>query len=149
MVSYAISLFSSICQIRRYVLDSNGICLLLSNWYVSRQSVRQYNLKNQTHIKIYNKLCPSLWRKMIYMMTSSNGNIFRLTKASDGVIWCFLWSATGKSGGANNQTTGYLRRHRAHYNVTVMITEKVLFWKWIRTEPVSMLRIILNLCYSI
>ena len=36
-----------------------------------------------------------------YMMTSSNGNIFRftghqwipLTKASDAELWCFLWSA--------------------------------------------------------
>ena len=36
------------------------------------------------------------------MMTSSNGNIFRvtgpywlipLTQASDAVLWCFLWSA--------------------------------------------------------
>ena len=46
---------------------------------------------------------------MIYMMTSSNGNIFRvtgplsgeftghrsiyLTNASDAELWCFLWSA--------------------------------------------------------
>ena len=47
--------------------------------------------------------------KSVYMMTSSNGNIFRvtgplcgeftghrwipLTKASDAKLWCFLWSA--------------------------------------------------------
>ena len=39
-----------------------------------------------------------------YMMTSSNGNIFRVTsplcgeftgpKASDAEFWCFLWSAS-------------------------------------------------------
>ena len=50
------------------------------------------------------------WSSGYDMMTSSNGNIFRvtgplcgeftghrwipLTKASDAVLWCFLWSAT-------------------------------------------------------
>ena len=63
------------------------------------------------------------------MMTSSNGNIFRvtgplwgvstgdrriyLTKASDAELWYFLWSAP-------EQNAGSLRRHRAHYEVTVM-----------------------------
>ena len=60
------------------------------------------------------------------MMTSSNGNIFRVTghlygeftgsrwiphtKASDAELWCFLWSVSGD-----------LRRCRAHYDVTVML----------------------------
>ena len=63
------------------------------------------------------------------MMTSSTGNIFRvtgplcgeftgdrwiaLTKASDAELWCFLWSAW-------IYKAGDLRRHRAHYDVTVM-----------------------------
>ena len=58
-------------------------------------------------------------------MTSSNGNIFRVTgplcgeftgdrwiprtKASDAELWCFLWSEAGN-----------LRRHQAHYDVIVM-----------------------------
>ena len=62
------------------------------------------------------------------MMTSSNGNIFRitgplwgeftghqwipLTKASDAELWCFLWSAP-EHGSANNQ-------HGAYYNIAVM-----------------------------
>ena len=60
------------------------------------------------------------------MMMSSNGNIFcvtgplwgeftghrwmPLTKASDEELWCFPWSA------------GDLRRHGAHYDVTLMMT---------------------------
>ena len=79
------------------------------------------------------------------MMTSSSGNIFRVTgllcrkftgdrwiprtkasvngefpaqKASDAELWCFLWSE--KKQMRNNGETGDLRRHRAHYDVTVM-----------------------------
>ena len=70
------------------------------------------------------------------MMTSSNGNIFRVTghlggeftghrwiphtKASDAELWCFIWSEHEINGWANNGDTGDLRRHRAHYDVTVM-----------------------------
>ena len=63
----------------------------------------------------------------LIIMTSSNGNIFRLleftadrwiprTKASDAVLWCFLWGVW-INGCANNHD---LRRHRGHYDVTVM-----------------------------
>ena len=68
------------------------------------------------------------------MMTSSNGNIFRVighyrgeftghrwiprTKASDAEIWCFL--CVWINGWVNNREAGDLRRYRAHYEVTVM-----------------------------
>ena len=64
-------------------------------------------------------------------MTSSNGNIFRVTgllcgeftghrwiprtKASDAELWCFLWY-----GWVNNREADHLRRYRAHYDVTAM-----------------------------
>ena len=70
------------------------------------------------------------------MVTSSNGNIFRVTgplcgeftghqwiprtKASDAELWCFLWSAPWINGSVNNREAGNLRRHRAHYDVIVM-----------------------------
>ena len=67
-------------------------------------------------------------------MTSSNGNIFRVTdhlcgefngprwiprtKASDAELWFFfcVWI----NGWVNNREAGDLRRYRAHYDVTVM-----------------------------
>ena len=68
------------------------------------------------------------------IMTSSNGNIFRVTvhlcgdftglwwiprtKASDAELWCFLWSAT--NGWVNTGEAGDLRRYRALYDVIVM-----------------------------
>ena len=71
----------------------------------------------------------------IFMMTSSNGNIFRVTghlcgeftgprwiprtKASDAELWCFficVWI----NGWVNNREAGDLRRYRAHCDVTVM-----------------------------
>ena len=74
------------------------------------------------------------WRQ--FMMTSSNGNIFRVTdhlcgeftgdrwiphtKASDAELWCFficVWI----NGWVNNCETGDLRRYRAHCDVTVML----------------------------
>ena len=67
------------------------------------------------------------------MMTSSNGNIFRvtaflcgefnghrwisLTKASDAEHWCYLWSAPWINGWVNNREAGDLWRHCAHYDV--------------------------------
>ena len=68
-------------------------------------------------------------------MTSSNGNIFRvtgllwreftdhrwivLTKASDAEPWCFVSSAPEKNDWVNNRKAGDLRRHRTHYDITV------------------------------
>ena len=44
-------------------------------------------------------------------MTSSNGNIFRL-------LFCLICAWT--NGWVNNRDAGDLRRHRAHYDITVM-----------------------------
>ena len=44
-----------------------------------------------------------------------------LTKASDAELWCFRWFFTGTNGWVNNRHAGDLRRHGAHYDVTVMI----------------------------
>ena len=68
-------------------------------------------------------------------MTSSYGNIFRatgplweestghrwipLTKASDAELWCYLWS--GHEQTVEQTIDGDLKRHRANYDVTVMI----------------------------
>ena len=70
----------------------------------------------------------------ISMMTSSNGNIFRVTghlcgkftgprwiprpKASDAKLSCFLWSWINRW--VNNREVGDLRRYGAHYDVIVM-----------------------------
>ena len=72
------------------------------------------------------------------MMTSSNGNIVRVTghwcrefachrwiprtKGSDAELWCFLWSAPWINGWVNDSDAGDLRLHRAHYDITVMNT---------------------------
>ena len=68
-------------------------------------------------------------------MTSSNGNIVRvtgalcgefidhrwipLTKASDAELW-FFFICAWINGWVNNREAGDLRRHRAHYDVIVM-----------------------------
>ena len=44
------------------------------------------------------------------------------TNASDAELWCFLWSVWINRW-INNREAGYLRRHRAHYNVTVMVND--------------------------
>ena len=70
------------------------------------------------------------------MMTSSNGNIFRVTghlcgeftgprwipptKASDAELSCFLWSVPWINSWVNNREAGDLRRHCAHYGVVVI-----------------------------
>ena len=66
------------------------------------------------------------------MMTSSNGNIFRVTghfygeftgarwiphtKATDGELWCFFFICVWIKSGVNNGEASDLRRYRAHYD---------------------------------
>ena len=85
-----------------------------------------------------------------YMMTSSNGNIFRVTgplcgefsyhrwiplaKACDSELWYFPWSAPWINGWVNNRDAGNLRRHRAHYDVNVM---QVINSRTSKTGPMS------------
>ena len=47
---------------------------------------------------------------------------FPAKKASDSELWCFLLICVRLNGLANNEEAGDLTRHRAHYDVTVMIT---------------------------
>ena len=74
------------------------------------------------------------------IITSSNENIFRVTghlcgeftghrwipctKASDAELWVFFIYA-GINDWVNNGGAGDLRRHRAHYDVTVMIAPEI------------------------
>ena len=80
-------------------------------------------------------------KEPVTMMTSSNGNIFRvtgplcgefighrwipLTKTSDAELWCCYFISAWINGWVNNGEAGDSRRHRAHYDVTVM-AESVL-----------------------
>ena len=87
------------------------------------------------------------WWWVILMMTSSNGNIFRvtghlcgeftshrwipITKASDADLWCFLLSTLEDGGWENNQNAGDLRRHDAHYDVSVMWSHHGIQYIWV------------------
>ena len=53
-------------------------------------------------------------QKVYHMMTSSNGNISRVTGPYFFLICAWI------NGWVNNRDTGDLRRHRAHYDVVVM-----------------------------
>ena len=97
----------------------------------SKQTVLSITkLRHVWHITILKNL-----RHTEIMMTSSNGNIFRvtdplwgkstgyrwipLTKASDAELWYFF-DLAWTNGWANNRYAGDLGRHRAHYDVTVL-----------------------------
>ena len=89
-------------------------------------------------------------RKVI--MTSENGNIFRVTgpwcgeftghgwiprtKASHAKLWCFVWSAPWINGWVNTREAGDLSHHRALYDVIVML---ITAWKWFETPIISLL----------
>ena len=45
-----------------------------------------------------------------------------LTKASDVELWCFFFICVKINSCVNNHEASYLRRHRGHYDVNVMIT---------------------------
>ena len=85
------------------------------------------------------------------MMTSSNGNIFRVTgplcgeiaghrwihrtEASHAKLRCFLWSAPWINGWVNTHEAGDLRHHRALYDVIVMI---ITAWLWFEPRIISL-----------
>ena len=65
------------------------------------------------------------WKRTQAMLTASNGNFFRVT----GPLWgetnddrWIPWSAPEQTAEKNIRDAGDLRRHRAHYDVTAMIT---------------------------
>ena len=92
-------------QISTNVYPTMHTCILCHQGKSSDEQSRTYtfivNISRQSPFHFINLLC--------IMMTSSNGNIFRvtgplcgeftghrwipLTKASDAELWCFLWSA--------------------------------------------------------
>ena len=54
------------------------------------------------------------------------------TKASDAELWCFLWSAW-INGWVNNREAGDLKRHRAHFDVIVMVwNSRTVYNKWMK-----------------
>ena len=42
-------------------------------------------------------------------------------------LWCFRWSAPWINGWVNNREAGDLRRHRAHYDVIVMMCQSLQY----------------------
>ena len=88
------------------------------------------------------------------MMTSPNGNIFSVTgllcgeftgprwiphtKASGAELWFFSLIRAWINGWVNNYEAGDYRRHRAHYDVTVMMScpagDKIYTLNWMKNE---------------
>ena len=82
------------------------------------------------------------WKYWTVMVTSPNGNIFRvtgplsrefighrwisLTKSSEAELWCFLWCAPWINSCVNNCEAGDLSRHRAHYDIIVVLLDWVV-----------------------
>ena len=90
------------------------------------------------------------------MMTSSNGNISRVTdplcgeftghrriphtKTSDVELWSFLWSAFWINGWVNNRKAGDLRCHRGHHDVIVMTLSKLPTGRHVWSSHVFIIR---------
>ena len=87
-------------------------------------------------------------------MTSSNGNIFRITGPlcgeftghRDAELWHFLWSTPWINGWVNNREADDLRRHRAHYDVTVMKTSLKIESHLVRAASLSNILCLLHTC---
>ena len=85
-----------------------------------------------------------------FIMTSSNGNIFRvtgplcgeftgdrwipITKAIDAELWCFLWYLNAW---VNNHEADDVRRHRIHYDVIVMLCWVVCIVCPVQPQPLD------------
>ena len=127
------------CHMASTIIGVNIKCQLNELWWNSTYNYRQkhrISQRSQTSLPDINIVdtFPKISRTIIIMMTSSNGNIFRVTghlcgeftgprwllrtKASDAELWCFLWSASKYT--VEYREAGDLRRNQAHYDVIVM-----------------------------
>ena len=130
------------------------------------QLTKFYNIAT----KVSNRKVLLLWMiylivyQLLHMMTSSNGNIFRVTghlsgeftgprwiprtKASDAGLLMFSLICAWINGWVNNGAAGELRHHRAHYYVIVMIFRKhkkyLHFPSFLGTEIVQLMMTSLN-----
>ena len=79
----------------------------------------------------YNMIKAQLYSSVHLMMTSSNGNIFRVTgyKRNSPVIGALRFSfiCARTNCWVNNRDPGDLRRHRARYDITVMSWNNVVW----------------------
>ena len=109
--------------------------MLLLSWQTSYQRVHIILLKWDTDLSTAKKL----------IMTSSNGNIFRvtcpfvrgihrwipLTKGQWRGALMFSLICGWTNGWANNRDAGDLKRHRAHYDVTAMYPDLLSLVVWL------------------
>ena len=72
--------------------------------------------------RVHMNLSRNLQWSAYYMMTSSNGNIFRVTGQWRGAL-IFSLICAWTNGWVNNRDTGDLRRHRARYEITVTVLD--------------------------
>ena len=123
------------CETQRYLINGgNGLC-----------SPHSFFVDGSFH-----RLLKSVDFTLCVMMTSSNGNIFRLTGPLCGEFTGPRWipRTKGQWRGAlmpslicawthawvNNREAGDLRRYRAHFDVTVMCLANS-WLNWARTVP--------------
>ena len=127
MVAIWTVLMTTICNILYIVSDH-------FNWptFKAVQSSVQRCCEHPTQNRPSNSVCTCVWLHWKWHMVKSlNGNIFRVSgplwgspvdsTPSDAELWCFLWPAPEQTVEQTIETSD-LRRHRAHYNVTVMHT---------------------------
>ena len=85
-------------------------------------------------------------------MTSSNGNIFRVTDHFCGEFTGHRWIPHTKASDAElwvkNREAGDLRRHLAHYDITVMYSTVFFYWNWNhKSSRADLLNMIIIICY--
>ena len=104
------------CIWRRYVfvVSKNGILIYMVEWSIYNSTGKLHTCHDDVlkwkHFRVTDHLCGKF---------TGDRRIPR-TKASDYGHWCFRWSAWTDSW-ANSGDAGDLRRHRAHYDVIVMV----------------------------
>ena len=124
------------------IYDENTVYFLHCNYAERHLGILSFKNSHRSDTTVYAiSLCPNAWsmghgsvQAAWRMMTSSNGNIFRVTghlcgeftgprwiprtMASNAELWCFI--CVWINGWVNNREAGDLRRYRAHYDVIVM-----------------------------
>ena len=120
--------------------------MISKHWFRHQLGVVRQQFITWTEVD-YGYIAPYMASSDHNMMTSSNGNIFRVTglcdenppvtggfppppppkKASKAKLWCFLWSALEQTAEQKNRDAGDLRHHRAHFDVTVMNALRSVF----------------------
>ena len=115
------TLFDDITKVSGDFLDNKSILVQETAWWNQTMTWCNYDMMTSSNRNILRVSDPLWWGSMGHWWIP-------FTKANCMEFWCFLWCAPGQTIGQKNRDASDLRRHHAHYDLTVMAYITRPYW---------------------